>query len=94
MIVVRNTFTAKPGSAGKLVAKLKEMTAAGNLENVRFFTDITGNFNTVVMDFEIEALSEYEAIHEKYMSDPAVREKAAGYTELWESGKREFLRVA
>ena len=29
----------------------------------------------------------------KYMTDPKVREKAKGYTDLWTSGNRRLLRV-
>ena len=35
MLVVRNSFIAKPGMAGKLAAQMKEMAIAGNLRNVR-----------------------------------------------------------
>jgi len=38
MIVVRNSFIAKPGQAGKLAAHLKEMAAVGNLRNARVLT--------------------------------------------------------
>ena len=40
MMIVRNSFIAKPGMAGKLAAQLKEMGAAGNLKNVRVMTDV------------------------------------------------------
>lgn len=94
MIIVRNTFKAKPGQAGNLVAKMKEMASAGDLRNCRFLTDLSGEFNTVVMEHEVESLSEFESNIDKYMNDPGIREKAAGYTDLWTSGKREFFRVA
>lgn len=94
MIVVRNTFTAKPGQAGKLVAQMKEIAAAGNLRNLRFLTDLTGDFNRVVMEHEVESLAELEALLEKYVTDPQMREKAKGYTDHWLTGKRELLRIA
>jgi hypothetical protein len=94
MIVIRNTFTAKPGQAGKLVNQMKEVAAAGNLRNLRFLTDLAGDFNQVVMEHEVESLSEFEAILQKYMTDPQVREKAKGYTDLWLTGKRELFRIA
>jgi hypothetical protein len=94
MIVVRNTFTAKPGQAGKLVAQMREVAGAGNLKNLRFLTDLAGDFNQVVMEHEVESLAEFEAIMQKYMTDPQVREKAKGYTELWLTGKRELFRIA
>jgi hypothetical protein len=94
MIIVRNSFNAKPGQAGKLANHLKEMAAAGNLRNPRILTDLTGDFNHVVMEHEVESASEFEALLAKYGSDPQMREKAKGYMELWTSGRRELYRVA
>jgi hypothetical protein len=93
MIVVRNTFTAKPGLAGKLVAQMKEVAAAAKLKNVRFLTDVVGDFNQVVMEHEQESVGEFEALMQKYMSDPKLREKSKGYTDLWITGRRELFRV-
>lgn len=93
MIIVRNTFTAKPGQATKLAAQMKEVAAAGKLRNARVLTDMTGEFNQVVMEYEIESLAGLEESLQRYTSDPALREKAKGYTELWMTGKRELFRV-
>jgi hypothetical protein len=94
MIVIRNTFTAKPGQAGKLVAQMKEIAAGGNLRNLRFLTDLTGDFNQVVMEHDVESLAEFEALLQKYATDPQMRDKAKGYTELWLTGRRELFRTA
>lgn len=93
MIVVRNRFIAKPGQASKLAAQLKEMASAGNLPNHRILTDMTGEFNHVVMEYEVESLSAIEQMMQRYASDLQVREKAKGYTDLWTSGSREIFRV-
>ena len=93
MIVVRNSFIAKPGQAGKLAAQLKEMASAGNMPNARVLTDVTGDFNCVVMEFELESLAAYEELYKRYTSEPQVREKAKGYTDLWTTGRRELFRV-
>ena len=93
MIVVRNSFTAKPGQASKLAAQLKEMARAGNLPNHRILTDVTGEFNRVVMEFEVESAAGFEEMYKKYATDPQMREKAAGYTDLWITGSRELFRV-
>jgi hypothetical protein len=94
MVIVRSTFTARPGQAGRLVAQLKETAAAGSLRNVRFLTDVSGDFNQVVMEHEVETLSEFEEIMQRYATDPQIREKAKGYTEHWLTGKRELFRLA
>ena len=93
MIIVRNTFTAKPGQASKLAAHLKEMAAAGNLPNFRILTDVTGDFNQVVMEFEVDSAAGFEDLYKKYSSDPQMREKAQGYTDLWITGSRQLFRV-
>ena len=93
MVIVRNSFIAKPGQAGKLAAQLKEMANAGKLRNVRIMTDLTGEFNHVVMEHEVESASEFEELLARYASDPQAREKAKGYTDLWTTGRRELFRV-
>ena len=93
MMIVRNSFIAKPGHAGKLAAQLKEMANAGNLKNARVMTDVTGEFNHVVMEHEVESAAEFEQMFAKYSSDPQAREKAKGYTDLWTTGRRELFRV-
>jgi hypothetical protein len=94
MIVVRNTFTAKPGQASKLLAQMKELAIAGNLRNTRFLTDCAGDFNQVVMEHEVESLADFEALMQRYGTDPQIRDKAKGYTEYWLTGKRELFRMA
>jgi len=94
MILVRNSFIAKPGKAGKLAAHLKEMAALGGLRNARVMTDFVGDFNTVVMEHEVESIAEFESLMQKYATDPQMRDKAKGYTDLWITGKRELFRTA
>ncbi len=93
MIVVRNNFTAKPGQASKLAAQLKEMAAAGNLPNHRVLTDVTGEFNRVVLEYEVESAAGFEETFNRYTKDQKMREKAKGYTDLWITGSRELLRL-
>lgn len=93
MLIVRNSFIAKPGLAGKLAAQLKDMAAATNLRNFRVMTDLTGEFNHVIMEHEIGSASEFEELLTRYTSDPQAREKAKGYTDLWTTGRRELFRV-
>lgn len=93
MMIVRNSFIAKPGMAGKLAAQLKELAKAGNLKNARVMTDVTGDFNHVVMEHEVGSTSEFEELMARYSSDPQMRETAKGYTDLWITGRRELFRV-
>ena len=93
MVIVRNSFIAKPGQAGKLAAQLKDMANAVSLRNCRVMTDLTGDFNHVIMEHEVASASEFEELMTRYSSDPQAREKAKGYTDLWSTGRRELFRV-
>ena len=94
MLVVRNRFIAKPGCAGKLASLLKEAVAAFEMPNARVLTDMTGDFNQVVMEFTAENMGEIEKRMRETMGSSTYRERMAGYTELWITGSREILRVA
>ncbi len=93
MIIVRNSFIARPGQAGKLAAQLKEMATAGGLRNVRVMTDLTGDFNHVVLEHEVKSAAEFEEAMARRSSDPKAGEIAKGYTDLWTKGRRELFRV-
>ncbi|MBM3754449.1 MAG: hypothetical protein FJW38_10775 [Acidobacteria bacterium] len=93
MIVVRNTFQAKPGQAGKLAATIKDAANALELPSFRVMTDLVGEFNTVVFEYDAENLAAFESRMKDYVTNPILREKFKGYTELWDSGKRELFQV-
>ncbi|MBI2686027.1 MAG: hypothetical protein HYX27_06905 [Acidobacteria bacterium] len=94
MIVVRNCFTAKPGQASKLAAQLKEAMTAANMPKARVLTDLTGDFNRVVLEYEAENIGEFETRMKQYMSDEVLREKMKGYTDHWLTGHREIMQIA
>jgi len=94
MIVVRNCFVAKPGNASKLAAQLKEAAAAAKIPKHRVLTDLTGDFNRVILEYEAENVTEFEVRMKQYMTDETFREKMRGYTELWFTGSREILLIA
>ena len=94
MIVVRNCFVAKPGAASKLAAQFKEAAAIGKFRNYRVLTDLTGDFNRVILEYEAENLGEFQAQMKDYATNEAFREKMKGYTELYMTGGREILQIA
>jgi hypothetical protein len=94
MIVVRNIFIAKPGNASKLAAQIKDAITASNMPAFRVLTDLTGDFNRVILEYEAENISGFETHMKEYMTNPIVREKMKGYTDLWITGSREILQVA
>ena len=92
MVVIRNSFIAKPGCASKLAQQMKGAAAAQGLPH-RILTDLTGDFNRVVLEFEAESVGAFEALMKERSANPEVREKMAGYTELWITGSREIFQV-
>ncbi|MDP3900071.1 MAG: hypothetical protein Q8Q23_03245 [bacterium] len=98
MYVVREVFTAKPGQAGKL-AKLFKKTLASQAQ-ARVLTDLIGNYNTVVMEFMVASLADYEKLLADYKSgkltegiDQTTAEEMSRYSEMYQSGRREVLQV-
>jgi len=94
MLVIRNCFVAKPGNASKLAAQLKEAAAVANIPRHRVLTDLTGEFNRVILEFEVENVAGFEARLKDYATNEAFRAKMKGYTDLWASGSREILQIA
>ncbi|HET7840238.1 MAG TPA: hypothetical protein VFM21_01465 [Terriglobia bacterium] len=93
MIVVRNCFVAKPGQASKLAAQLKEAAAAAKIPHHRILTDLTGDFNRVVMEYEAENIAEFDARMKEYATNSVMRDKMKVYTDLYITGSREIFQV-
>jgi hypothetical protein len=94
MLVVRNCFVAKPGNASKLAFQLKDAAATAKIPRYRVLTDLTGEFNRVILEYEVESVAQFEERMKQYTTDAAFREKMKGYTDLWISGTREILQIA
>ncbi|HXL55676.1 MAG TPA: NIPSNAP family protein [Chitinophagaceae bacterium] len=96
MIIVHDIFICKPGNASKL-AKLFKEVMAGNSELVNIMTDMTGQYNKVVMVSRYESLTAYEQSWDKYKEDTEemkkMQEKMAGYHDMYLTGSREIYRV-
>ena len=98
MLIIREVFNAKPGQASKLAKLFKR--AWGHRPNARILTDFVGNYNTVVVEMQMENLVEFEKEMESYKSgkpdpaiDPKVLEELSKYTEMYVSGKREIYQI-
>jgi heme-degrading monooxygenase HmoA len=96
MIIVHDIFIAKPGNASKL-AKLFKAVMTGNDEVVNIMTDMTGQYNKVVMVSKYESLTAFEQSWEKYKQDTQqmkeMAEKMKGYTDMYLTGSREIYQV-
>lgn len=93
MIVVRNCFVAKPGMASKLAAQFKEAAKVSGMPSFRVLTDLTGDFNRVILEYEAENIGDFEAAMKNYATNQEFRAKMAGYTDLYITGAREILQV-
>jgi hypothetical protein len=94
MIIIRNVFIAKPGNASKLAAQFK--TASGNFKSgkARVLTDLTGDSNKVVLEIEVESVSQWESTMKDYQTNDAIRDAMKGYTDLYITAHRELLQTA
>ena len=96
MIIVHDIFVCKPGNASK-VAKMFKEAMAGNKELQNIMTDMTGQYNRVVMVSKYENLAAYEQSFEKYKANTEEMKKMTeamkGYHEMYLTGSREIYQV-
>lgn len=96
MIHVHDIFVCKPGNASKLAKMFKE-AMEGNKELVHIMTDLTGQYNRVIMVSQYENLGAFEQSFEKYMQNSEevkrMQEKMQGYQDMFLTGSREIYRV-
>ncbi len=96
MIHVHDIFVCKPGNASKLAKMFKE-AMEGNKELVHIMTDLTGQYNRVIMVSQYDNLGAFEQSFEKYMQNSEemkrMQEKMQGYQDMFLTGSREIYRV-
>jgi len=96
MIIVHDIFICKPGNASKL-AKLFKEVMADNHELVNIMSDLTGQYNRVVMVTKYDSLTAFEESWKKYEQNTdemkKMKEKMAGYHEMYQTGSREIYHV-
>ena len=96
MIIVHDIFVCKPGNASKLAKKFKE-AMAGSSELVNIMTDMTGQYNRVVMVSQYKDLTDYEQSWKKYEQDTEAMKKMneamSGYQEMYLTGSREIYQT-
>jgi hypothetical protein len=94
MILVRDTFQAKYGQGGALVALFKEVRQQWPAQSVdRILTDASGPFFTVVTETTVESLAAWEQRLADLFSKPEFGDWFAHMTPLVESGRREFYHI-
>ena len=68
--------------------QLKEAASTAKLSRYRVLTDLTGDFNRVILEYEAENVAEFEARMKDYATNEEFRAKMTGYTDLWVTGSR------
>jgi hypothetical protein len=98
MILVRFICQAKFGKAGEVVAGFKQSheilrRVVAPEMRVRLLTDLSGPFDTVVQEIEVESLAEWERLRTAIFSHPEVHEAEAGLPAVIESGRTEYYTI-
>ena len=78
MIIVHDIFICKPGNASKL-AKLFKEVMVDNKELVNIMSDLTGQYNRVVMVTKYDSLSAFEESWKKYEQNTDEMKKMKDY---------------
>ena len=95
MILVRLVFQAKFGKAGQLAREWVQ-SGRGNSERAgmgRVLTDLSGQFDTVVMEFQVESLAAWEQQRKENFSNPEFAQEFQRSSDLIESGRAEFYTI-
>lgn len=95
MILLRITFHAKFGKAGEVVALMKQgrQAAAAQGQTFRIMTDLTGRFDTVVLEMEAESMAEHERRRAAMFSNPQFQQSQSRMAELIDWGASEFYTI-
>lgn len=99
MIVVRMVFSVKMDSSAQEVVngfkKNVEMfkTKTGSSIKMRILTDLSGSFNTVVQEMELESLAVWEQFRTELFSNPDFQEQRDNEPTPIESGSAEFYTL-
>jgi len=98
MILVRQTFQAKYGKAGEVVGHMREASsvfsqAIGHGHSWRVLTDLTGPFDTVVLEIHAESMAEWEQMRSSMFQHAAFRETIVPMMDLLESGNCQIFTI-
>ena len=95
MFIVRETFIAKPGHAGKFAMMMKEEMAKWKDFKGYVLLDCVTHYNTIVVEYELKSLADFEnSMNErKKEMEKMDTSKPPAYTELYQTGKREIFKV-
>ncbi len=98
MILVRQTFQAKYGKAGEVAGHMREASsvfsqAIGHGRPWRILTDLTGPFDTVVLEIQAESMADWEQMRSSMFQHAAFRETIAPMMDQLESGASQLFSI-
>jgi hypothetical protein len=98
MIVVRSIMQAKFGYGGHLAAAATEgmeafTKAFKDSPRWRVLTDLSGPFDTVTIEADVESLSDWETARARMFTLPEFGELLGAMQEMVVSGRLEYLNV-
>jgi len=96
MILVRDIFQLKFGKARearKLFQEGMEHMKNMSISPLRFLTDLTGPYYTLVMESTFENLTEFEKYFKNETEDPEWKNWYQKFIPLVESGRREIFNI-
>ena len=98
MILVRFVCQARFGRSSDLVAGFKQSgevarTIVGESVRGRILTDLSGPFDTVIQELEVESLAEWERLRVLLFSNPQFSEAEARMPDVIESGTTEYYTI-
>lgn len=96
MILVRVTMQAKWGKVAEVVALMRDgalRAEESRQSHTRLLTDLSGEFNTVVLESQHESLAAWERWRVKMFASPAFQQAGGRLQELVISGRQEFYTI-
>ena len=95
MYIIRETFIAKPGYAGKFAKIMKDEMAKWKDFKGYVLLDMVTDYNKIVVEYEVEHLADFEKSMQEHKEDVAKKKDDAPpeYTQLYLHGKREIFKI-
>lgn len=92
MILVRIVMRAKQGTVRQMVERMKEITK--DVPNrPRILTDLSGPFNTVVLESKFESLAAYETWRNEFFNSEQFQDDNEERDDSLEGGTNEFYTI-
>lgn len=91
MILIRDIFQVQFGKAGEMVEMMKQNPMEGM--HGRVLTDLSGPYDTVVVETEVESIDEYFRRMREMFAQEQPDEAMQAMGEMIVSGRREIFTI-